>query len=228
MKKITILLALSLQAVQAIAALPNTFVAGTPAKAAEVNQNFTYLDTKIDAVCNDQNGVRNTYTYTVNNLASGSVLNLTTAGQAIQYKMLTFPIYDHSTGKRYAVKIPYNSNISIGIYNTNVGCGGNETISGFPAVISGESEMQEIQRADNGSYSFTKTYMFPGVSIKIGSTRISLGLYVFESNVVANSTDNGTPFDLTDDITSGVQSTRMTASIAEIDAYIDYIVITEI
>jgi hypothetical protein len=227
MKKLSILFALTTFTLQAMAAVPNTFVAGTPAKASKVNENFDYLDAKIDDSCNKSDTLPNTYTYTATDLASGSVLNLSTAGEAIQYKMLTFPIYDHSTGKRYAVKIPYNANVGISIYNTNVGCGGSEVISGFPAYIGGD-EVQGIQRADNGSYSLTKSFSSQNVSIKIGSTRISLGLWFFENSGFTNGTDNGTPFDLTDDITSGVQSIRMTAAIAEIDAYIDYIIITEI
>lgn len=231
MKKLSILFALSTFTLQAMAAVPNTFVAGTPAKAAEVNQNFTYLDTKIndieDAACaNDTSTSPGTYTYTANNTAAGTVLNLNAGGVSTSFTILSFPIYDQSTGKRYAVKIPYNSNIDILIRNVVTGCFGNMTIAGYPAMINAW-ENQSIDRNVDSSTVFTKAFVTGYIQIKVGTTLLQVTLN-FNTSTVTNGTDGGTPFDLTDDITSGAQSSRLTAAILEVDNYIDRIVITEI
>lgn len=227
MKKLSILFALSTLTVQAMAAVPNTFVAGTPAKASEVNTNFAYLDNQINNVCASfRTAGPNTYTYTATNLAAGTVINLNVGGVSTPFTMLSFPIYDQSTGKRYAVKIPYNSNIYISIHNTEVGCNGNATISGFPAMI-GSLEFQSISRGADGSYVYKNGYTGNEVDIKVGSTLVQIETQS-STESIANGTDNGTPFDLTDDISASAQSTRMTAAILEMDAYIDRIIITEI
>jgi hypothetical protein len=120
MKKIACVLGSAVLSASAFAEVPFTFQSGTPAKAAEVNDNFTALSNEIeklsDAINNGVSPVADNcpdpetgiptdtdLTYTPKDAALGTLLN--DEGTIVLAKL---PFYEFASGKKYSITLPVN------------------------------------------------------------------------------------------------------------------------
>ena len=194
-----------LLSINSYADLPYTFSAGAPAKASQVNANFSALDGRISAVeggggnsCGLNYGFGRVepfhgYSYSYVDLPVGSAV--TVGGK--QYEITRIPFLEFKTGDHYAVKMPVEvvscSGVSppacIGTYmnyvylsasHVKTACGYSETFSGFPAFISysdGISYNMNGQNRLQSNFDFYPSASL-GVFVLINETMIYLGFSV--------------------------------------------------
>ena len=130
----------------AFAAVPNTFTAGTPARAAEVNDNFTNLDGRINTletatspdICLSLDGRKISSDLTTPVVYSNQSLGVSVVAGSDTYKMYKVPFIDLSTGDEYSIKLPVMNN-SVWVYyerRTIPNTCDTATISGKSSVVS--------------------------------------------------------------------------------------------
>ena len=90
------------------AGVPHEFVPNTPARAAQVNENFQHLDTRVQSLesmpfnaskCTIPRGIEHEYTYNPKQIAYGASVNI--GGQ--NYTPARIPFIDRDTGDVYAI-----------------------------------------------------------------------------------------------------------------------------
>ncbi|CAA0115056.1 Uncharacterised protein [BD1-7 clade bacterium] len=237
-----------------MADVPHTFTPNTPAKASEVNANFSALDATsaenaddIEALTESVNALKNTgcstgqlidhgydYTWQPKDAAPGFKPLASDDSVAI-YKL---PFKELATGKIYHITFPsgygsgYNSNARIELYRTAAPCFGQFKVSGFDASVLDIEEWRiSAQRSGVALVGTenTHTSVVRGVAIKINKTLLiisNIGVSRPEQIFINNNYDSDTDFDLTDniDLTDVTPSTNYEQ---QLDNLIDYIKIVE-
>ncbi|CAA0079248.1 Uncharacterised protein [BD1-7 clade bacterium] len=251
--RITALSAL-LMAHASMADVPHTFTPNTPAKASEVNANFSALDAtstenadNIEALTESVNALKNTgcstgklidhgydYTWQPKDAAPG-FKPLANDDSVVIYKL---PFKELETGKIYHITFPssydpgYNADARITLYRTSTSCFGEFTISGFDASVRDVEKWRISAHRSGTALVNVENYSHPAprdVAIKINKTLLvisGIGTIDKEQTLKHVDYDPDTDFDLTDniDLTDVTPSTNYEQ---QLDNLIDYIKIVE-
>ena len=171
-----------------LADIPNTFVSGGVAKAIEINENFTYLDNKIDSLENNASIVtgydfcpnKHTVTYQKKVALVGDIITLGT----IKYTVIAVPFKEFGTGDHYYLKIPvdlartYYHNFSFKHKESTLGLPADLYISNYPVKVTFIQDSWQINISKNNSTNFlslTQKYrVFGYLNICINETSIEL------------------------------------------------------
>ena len=172
--------------------LPYVFVPGTPAKAAEVNANFSFLNSRIGSIEGGLSNVVTFYnpltpklTYTKSSATVGSTVSV----NGVSYTLTAWPIVDPASGKKY--KIAALSNSQILIYQGNRGSKvATIKIDGYDTDLS--SNIVTYTRATNAT---TASVLYSAYSVITISLSASLYLVLQIDAILSSVTLNGTSYD---------------------------------
>jgi hypothetical protein len=122
--------------------VPNEFTSGTPAKASEVNENFTVLNNKIESITNPEK--------------SYSIISSETLDSGlVRTKLYAYEVGDYSTSRYYLPNITSSSEATVFVVN------GAETIVNALGKFRGEYTYAanfggEYESPDDSEYSLTR------------------------------------------------------------------------
>lgn len=223
--------------VQALSAVPYSFVSGTPAKASEVNENFTQLDTRLSEldiqVSNIQSANCSTpfsNDITWENKVKSPGETITTNGGT--YHIFKLPFVEFDTGDTYHITLPGiedSSAYKLSVQHTdNSNFCSNANIAGFSAQIflSKESKYVSYTSVGPSTEFFVQAVQSLHIKIAIDNTIVSLSV---DDNIFSNQTlDGGSLPALTYDLTSNINSNLLTHDpqvIQDYDNFVDHIFI---
>jgi len=182
-------------------AVPNVFVQGTPAKADDINANFSAVSGVINAIQNSQSNSNNSlcsddligphkylYSYKQSNVGQ------TVSVGGSNYVIYRLPIYEFKTGNHYAIQIPRlvssTSSNQISISATHVPLGSYQSsyisscgnkISGFPASI----YLYDSIRYSYGNQEYTSSTPSYNYAVT-GSATLSASILINETEISIN------------------------------------------
>lgn len=221
------------------AEVPHTFSAGTPARAAEVNDNFSNLDSRLSTLEDSLSQANSHYpiTYSYKPSAIGDRI---TVG-ATNFRIVNVPVKEFSSGKVFHVSYPElakgNSGEDELVYSYTASLHAtaptvsNATISGHPAHLSVEvirylTSSFADDRSNDHYNNITSMFIARGIiNLQIEETWVRIPLEIVKNEIYRAPITDGLDFSAstnTDlmgdhlDITQGI------------DDLVDYIVITEI
>ncbi|NRB41734.1 MAG: hypothetical protein HRU20_25230 [Pseudomonadales bacterium] len=210
----------------AYAAVPNVFVAGTPAKAAEVNDNFEYLDNKVSAL-EAKSGVKHNIIYNPVTVEPGTEVII----DSESYRLFKFPYFDQHSGKTYHVSLLSTStpeDFSYEVWDKTSGGTSLWTkdkmkqvdIGGYTAYI---EENCFLSVSSSESYGYCDVW---SVYLEIADRYLEVHFGSVDQEVLVFSSASVTDYDLTDEQTLSNFTAYKTGPI--IDQFIDYMSVTEI
>jgi len=194
--KVILLASLLLLPLSALAQteVPHTFTDGTPALAAEVNENFDALADEVNAqdvrIKNVENvasvNLPHTFTYTKNDQEAGYEFQV----GGVDYRLVDLPVYEYSTGDRYVVRYPLIGEYTNAHVTFGHKFGGSFTSNGIAVDIDGYEGV--VQLSEGMSYSIgTETPYEDNTFVKYSSC--SLSLTILETGFLVGDW-NGTSF----------------------------------
>ncbi|TDO99824.1 hypothetical protein [Marinomonas balearica] len=228
--------------------VPNIFISGSPAKAAEVNQNFNALDSKITSAnsrisaledASEQADECESEDYWSANIQKisyepkSSTIGLQLNYYSTNYRVVEVPFKEFGTGDLYKVRFPAEERSSDSIYaylSTRHVSDFSEcssfNISSFPVSDNSLFVNRTFSIVNNGTTkSQSNLSASYSLGVKIGETYLSLSFNVSktETDPVVSPGD----YDFTDDFNTNNMTTDQ-ALIDALDNLVDYVQITKV
>jgi len=226
-----------------LAEVPHTFVSGEAAKASEVNENFTFLNNKVNSIENNSSvtGTSSNYipdlhgiTYQKKSSSIGETITI----ENKDYIMTAIPFKEFGTGDKYYLKIPIDwANDTYGWWDFSHARNGLMSdsellISGFPTNLDYTTDMWGITILKNtttNKFKLTQKYQINlHFSILVNKTKINIGT-PYDYNNIQQEIDNIDSVDY--DFTKSVDYDAFVHDdtlLQNIDDWIDYIEIIKI
>jgi len=222
------------------ATVQNTFVAGTPAKASEVNDNFTNLDDRIKSleknaiISNCTTSSKLTYTHKSSNV--GDLISI----EGVDYRIVKIPLKAPRSEKVYHIKIPvkvYDTTnnsvfayIGLGKNRSNYLTDGNIYISGYQTgclfINASRTSQAFINFNNEFEMKYTNTVNLP---ILIDDNIINIYYTMEKASDSIKTVILNDEYDLTTQVdTSSWQNITDEMALKGLDNLIDYIEITEV